>query len=102
MALILKIDAQSATTTGQLSSAGTHVRVVEFHARAANTGTIVVGPSTVSSSSGRELSPDERVTWNFSNLSDDNQPGYLVLSDLYAHFNVGGDVLDWTIFIARD
>lgn len=102
MAVTIPIDAQSASTSGQLSSSGTHIRIIELHARAKNTGTIVVGISDVSSSNGRELSPDERVTWNFSNLGKDGEPGYLTLSDVFVHINVGGDVLDWTIFIAKD
>jgi len=102
MALVLTIDARSTSSSGQLSTAGTHVRIIELHARAGNLGKIVVGISTVTSANGRELSPDERVTWNFSNLGDDNEPGYLTLSDLFVHITNGGDVLDWTIFIARD
>ena len=103
MAIPVPMRVGTSTTTGQIdSTSNEHVRMIEWHARADNTGTIVIGMSDVSASVGRELSPDERVTWNYSELGEDSTPGYFNFNEAYAHFNVGGDLLDWTIFLARD
>ena len=108
MAILLTVDALSTTTTGQLSvesdtpAGGTHIRMIEWHSRAANTGAIVIGIADVSATHGRELSPDERITWNFTNLGDGNTPGYVLFSDFYCHIVLGGDRLDYTLFLARD
>ena len=108
MSILLTVDALSTATTGQLSTesdrpAGeTSIRAIEWHARARNRGLIVVGIADVSASHGRELSPDERVTWNFSNLGDGNTPGYVKFSDFHCHIVRGGDILDYTLFLARD
>lgn len=101
MAIDLSGFSDSTTTSGQLSTKSTHVRIIEWHARADNKGNVVVGfSSAVSATNGRQLVPGEALTWNFSNLGAANEPGLLTLSDLYVHIGIGGDVLDWTIFIS--
>ena len=102
MAVEIVMDVGSATATGQLTISQANVRLIEWHARADNTGTIVVGMSDVSASNGRELSPDERVTWNYSELGDEAAPGYILYNKFFIHVNVGGDVVDYTVFLARD
>ncbi len=102
MAIEIPMDVGSANTTGQLTTSVRNVRLIEWHARADNTGTIVVGMSDVTSANGRELSPDERVTWNFTEMGDESTPGYLEYNKLYVHINTGGDIIDYTVFLARD
>ncbi len=96
------MDVKTASSTGQLTTSAAHIRMVEWHARASNTGKIVVGMSDVTAANGRELSPDERVTWNYSDLGGNGIPGYLNYNELYVHINIGGDRVDYTVFLARD
>ena len=96
------MDVKTASSTGQLTTSAAHIRMVEWHARASNKDTVVVGMSDVAVNNGRELSPDERVTWNFSDLGGDGIPGYLNYNELYVQINRGGDRVDYTVFLARD
>lgn len=79
-----------------------HVRLIEWHARKGNTGNAYAGVSDVSTTNGRELVPGEQVTWDFSNMGANNEPGYVLFSTLYVAFSAGGDQLDWTIFTTDD
>lgn len=102
MAISIDMEVKSATTTGQLTPSVQHVRLIEWHARASNKGVIVVGMSDVSAANGRELSADERVTWNYSEMGDESTPGYIAYNQFYVHITRGGDVIDYTVFLARD
>ena len=102
MAIEIPMDVGSKDTTGQLTTSVRNVRLIEWHARADNKNTIVVGMDDVSTSNGRELSPDERVTWNYSEMGDESTPGYISYDSFYVHINRGGDVVDYTVFLARD
>lgn len=98
----LTVATGSVRTSGQVSSTGLHVRLMEWHAHEDNVQAVFVGGSDVSTASGRELPPGASVTWDFTGMGRSGEPGFVRLSDLYVAIQQAGDVVDWTIFTAND
>tara|TARA_Y100000310_G_C20676067_1_gene813104 strand:- start:885 stop:1187 length:303 start_codon:yes stop_codon:yes gene_type:complete len=96
------IDTGSTSTSGRITTAGAHARLIEWHARKGNKGNVYVGKSDVSTSNGSELAPDAAVTWDLTNVGRDGEPGNVLFANFYVAFEVGGDWLDWTIFTTLD
>jgi len=98
----LDIDTGSTSTPGRITTAGTHARMIEWSARESNKGNLYVGKSGVSTTNGKEISPGKSVTWDLSNIGQNNEPGNVLFSNFYVAFETGGDWLDWTIFTTGD
>tara|TARA_Y100000310_G_scaffold343762_1_gene452905 strand:- start:1970 stop:2281 length:312 start_codon:yes stop_codon:yes gene_type:complete len=95
----------TATASGTILVSGArdfHVRMIEWHAGADNTSKIRIGDSGTTVSNGRPLVPGEQVTWDFSNMGVNNEPGHVLMSTLYVAISAGGDELNWTIFTTDD
>lgn len=83
-------DVPTAGTRVQISNTARRVLSITFKARNANTGSIYVGISTVSSTNGFELRKNESVTYNFQSFLT-SAP----ISDFYVDASVNGDDVDW-------
>ena len=88
----MKFDAGTTHSSGQVSDTRDAVKAIEFHARSDNVGSVIVGVSDVSSSNGRELSPDASTTYEFGE-------GSVLLSVFYVHITGSGDSVDWSVIV---
>ena len=79
------IDVAAAGTRVQSGKKGS-IKSLLARARSANTGTIYIGDSVVSSSAGLALEPGEAITIHFN--------GYGKMQDFYADADTSGDDVD--------
>ncbi len=77
-------------TAVQLSSEGQHIQRITFKGTSGNTGDVYLGDSTVTSTTGWVLSPNESLTLDFS-------PRSVLLSDFFVDAANNNDKLDWVI-----
>lgn len=84
----MEFDADTVSSTGQVSNTTDKVKSIQFHARSGNKGSVIVGISTVSATRGRELTADVATAYNF----DD---GSVPFNVFYVNISTGGDLVDW-------
>ena len=60
-----RFNADTVSSSGQVSNTADKVQAIQFHARSTNGGSVIVGISTVSSTRGRELTPDSTTNYDF-------------------------------------
>ena len=89
----MRVDSDTVSSTGRISNTRHKVKAIQFHARSANTGSVIVGISTVSATRGRELTADSTTVYNF-------EGGSVEFNVFYTHITVGGDLLDWEAIFA--
>lgn len=88
----------TATTRVQLSNTADPVKWIQFKSRAANTGRIFIGLSTVALALGWELSiplvgrPNDPLVLDFKD-------GTVLLSLFYADATVNGEIVDWVAIV---
>jgi len=81
------------TAGGQISTSSDRIKVIEFHARSTNKGSVVVGISDVRADNGRELPPGDSVTYNFTLV---DKEGSIAMSEFYTNLT-GSDKVDWSV-----
>ena len=84
----MRPDADTVSSSGQVSNTTDKVKSIQFHARSTNIGSVIVGISTVSATRGRELTADSTTAYNYDE-------GSVPFNVFYVHIINGGDLVDW-------
>ena len=97
----MRIDARTVDipTVGvrvQLLNTTDRVRWIRFHARNGNTGAVYVGDSNVSSTRGRELTPNATAEFEFRITRE----GSVAMNVWYADTATNGNDVDWEAILA--